>query len=170
MQQNIISKSKHFTLMIEYRKLSPLVMVIILWMTGLFGQAPDTLWTKTYGGAGWDEGNSVRETIDNGYIIAGCTGSFSSSDDVYLIKTDADGGTLWTKTYGGVYGDGANSVQQTSDSGYILTGYTYSFGAGKYDVYLIKTDEMGTASGQRLMEGRMATKVTQFSRPLMADI
>jgi hypothetical protein len=106
--------------------------------------AGDTLWTRTYGGTGYDLGRSVQQTSDGGYIVAGFTNSFGAGGgDVYLIKTKADGDTLWTRTYGGTNYDEGRSVQQTSDGGYIVTGYTASFGAGSYDVYLIKTKADG---------------------------
>jgi len=104
----------------------------------------DTLWTRTYGGTNDDEGNSVQQTLDGGYIVAGYTCSFGDTlQDVYLIKTNASGDTLWTRTYGGANPDGGCSVQQTADSSYIIAGYTWSFGAGYYDVYLIKTNPSG---------------------------
>jgi hypothetical protein len=104
----------------------------------------DTLWTKTYGGNSLDYANSVQQTTDGGYIVAGYTASFGAGgSDVYLIKTNADGDSLWTRTYGGAQGDYASSVQQTSDSGYIIAGKTYSFGAGSGDVWLIKTNAAG---------------------------
>jgi len=104
----------------------------------------DTLWTRTFGGASEDCGSSVQQTADSGYIIAGKTCSFGSGDaDVYLIKTDADGDTLWTRTFGGDSGDFGSSVRQTADGGYIITGPTNSYGAGGWDVCLIKTDADG---------------------------
>jgi len=104
----------------------------------------NTIWTRTYGGEDLDSGHSVRQTSEGGYIITGSTSSYGSGVvDVYLIKTDANGDTLWTKTYGGANTDKGYSVQQTSDGGYIIVGYTNSFGAGSYDVYLIKTDNNG---------------------------
>jgi len=104
----------------------------------------DTLWTKTYGGAGWDEARAMQKTTDGGYIIAGVTGSFGTGDsDIYLIKTDANGDTLWTRTYGGTGDEYGNAVQQTTDNGYIITGYTQSFGPGWFNLYLVKTDEYG---------------------------
>jgi hypothetical protein len=108
----------------------------------------DTSWTNTYGGSGDDRGYAVQQTSDNNYIIAGSTTSFSlrgrgDSTDVYLIHTDSTGNIIWTKTYGGTGNDGGNSVYQTSDGGYIITGYTNSYGAGRSDVYLVKTDASG---------------------------
>ncbi|KPL17281.1 MAG: hypothetical protein AMS23_05550 [Bacteroides sp. SM1_62] len=104
----------------------------------------DTLWTKTYGGTGIDYGSCVRQIEDQGYIIAGHTDSYGSGFyDIYLIKTDAFGDTLWTKVLGGSDFDGCRNIQPTSDKGYILVGDTKSFGAGDSDVYLIRTDESG---------------------------
>jgi hypothetical protein len=104
----------------------------------------DTLWTRTYGGSNLDEGYSVQQTQDRGYIIAGSTTSFGAGNgDVYLVKTNASGDTLWTRTYGGTSPDSGFSVQQTSEGGYIIAGATSSFGAGGFDVYLVKTDSLG---------------------------
>jgi len=101
-------------------------------------------WAKTYGGTGWDEAGSVRQTPDGGYIVASVTYSFGSgSGDVFLIKTDASGNLQWAKTYGGIYDDRGYSVQRTSDGGYIVVGIVGSFGAGDWDVFLIKTDANG---------------------------
>ncbi len=104
----------------------------------------DILWAKTYGGANNDCGYSVQETSDGGFIVAGVTASFGAgADDIYLIKTNADGDTLWTKTYGGTDNDVGHSVQLISDEGYIIAGGTSSFGAGADDVWLLKTDSNG---------------------------
>ncbi len=101
-------------------------------------------WAKTYGGTGSEKAYSVRQTADGGYIVAGYTTSFGAGEgDIFLIKTDAKGNIQWAKTYGGTGYDGASSVQQASDGGYILTGETSSFGAGLNDIFLIKTDANG---------------------------
>ena len=104
----------------------------------------DTLWTRNYGGTDWDQGRSVQQTQDGGYIVAGYTTSFGDSNQVYLLKTNASGDTLWTRNYGGAGDDYGWSVQQTTDGGYIVAGWTGSFGNG-VQVYLIKTDENGSS-------------------------
>jgi hypothetical protein len=103
----------------------------------------DTLWTRTYGGTGYDMGYSVQQTSDGGYIVAGVTGSFGINGNVYLIKTNATGDTLWTRNYGGMDNEWGQSVQQTSDGGYIIAGFTCFYMARTYNVYLIKTNATG---------------------------
>lgn len=101
-------------------------------------------WTKTYGGTDWDFGYSVKQTSDGGYILCGSTFSYGRGDqDYYLIRTDAAGDTVWTKTYGGAAEDVAKSVIQSSDGGFVITGYSKSFGDTLGDVYTIKTDALG---------------------------
>jgi hypothetical protein len=114
----------------------------------------DTLWTRTYGGVNFDGGNAVTQTNDLGYVIVGATESFGAGGyDVWLIKTDSLGDSIWTKTFGGPLHDGCGSVVQTSGGGYILAGGTYSFGPGGEDLWLIKTNSSGDTLWTRTYGG-----------------
>jgi len=116
----------------------------------------DTLWTRTYGGYEWDASYSVQQTSDGGYIVGGCTESFSGGSDIdlYLLKTDANGDTLWTRTYGGREDEIGQSVQQTTDGGYIFAGYSKSFGEQDWNFYVVKTDANGDTLWTRIYGGR----------------
>lgn len=101
-------------------------------------------WNRTYGGYSCELGLSIQLTDDGGYIIVGNTESCSAGGaDVWLLKTDEHGTELWNRTYGGTGYDSGNFVQQTPDGGYIMAGYTFSYGAGDADVWIIKTDAQG---------------------------
>ncbi|TKJ43894.1 hypothetical protein CEE36_01900 [candidate division TA06 bacterium B3_TA06] len=126
------------------------VILILL----LFFSVPAQAWERTYGGSEVEEGYSVRETLDGGYIIAGGTYSFGNpGGDVYLIKTDASGDTIWTRTYGGSRWEVGRSVQQTSDEGYIIAGQRGNIADTLIDVYLIKTDASGDTIWTRTYGG-----------------
>ena len=114
----------------------------------------DTVWTRTFGGSGCELCQSVQQTTDGGFILAGCTWTFGAgSGDFWLVKTDANGDTAWTRTFGGGSEDYCYSVQQTSDGGYVLAGYTRSFGAGSLDFWMVKTDASGDALWTRSFGG-----------------
>lgn len=105
----------------------------------------DTLWTKTYGGSNGDLGRSVVIT-DDGYIIAGDTWSYSNAFcDIWIIKTDKNGDTLWSKNYGGDHYDQGHEIQKTNDGCFVITGYTGSdfYATKKTDIWLIKIDKDG---------------------------
>ena len=105
-------------------------------------------WNKYYGGTGWDMGNSVQQTSDGGFILAGRKENpVSGTNDMYCIKTDNVGLVEWEYVYPkGVLSD-ANSVQQTSDGGFILLGSTTdTVGGFGSDMYLVKTNSLGQIS------------------------
>ncbi|NNL21186.1 MAG: T9SS type A sorting domain-containing protein [Ignavibacteriaceae bacterium] len=124
------------------KKLS--LIITLLSFTFLSAQSPDTLWTKTYGGIDWEIGYEVLETSDGGYIIAGLTNSFGAgANDIYLIKTNANGDTIWTRTYGSPGNESAYSVFETSDGGYVIAGKKTEAGQSYSDAYIIKTNSSG---------------------------
>ncbi len=99
----------------------------------------DEQWNKTFGGVNVDDGRSVLQTSDNGFIIIGYTGSYCiGSYDIWLIKTDSLGNEQWNKTFGGIGSEWGASIQPTTDNGFIIIGRTNSYGAGDYDIWLIK--------------------------------
>jgi uncharacterized delta-60 repeat protein len=111
-------------------------------------------WAKTIGGTNYDYGYSIQQTSDGGYVITGKTSSFGTGeDDVFVIKLDSSGNLSWAKTIGGTDDDRGLSIQQTSDGGYVITGYTSSFGAGYGDAFVIKLDSSGNLSWAKTMGG-----------------
>jgi len=110
-------------------------------------------WNNTFGGTGQDWAYSVSQ-VPGGYIIAGMTESYGAGySDFWLVKTDTKGEEQWNNTYGGYYLDGADSIEQTRDGGYIIAGMTQSFGAGHNDFMLVKTDSNGKEQWYRTFGG-----------------
>lgn len=98
-------------------------------------------WTKTYGGSDWDFLRGIALAPDSGFLLCGQTFSFGNNGaDVYLIRTDKNGDTLWTRTYGGSQNDCANKVLVTADSFVVMAGFTESNTSGMKDLFLLKCD------------------------------
>jgi len=111
-------------------------------------------WDRTYGGTSDDLAYSVIATSDGGYVLIGSTTSFGSgSEDFWLVKTDADGYMQWNRTYGGIDVDQGRSLRQTIDGGYVLAGYTRSFGAGPGDAWVVRTDTSGNVEWNQTYGG-----------------
>ena len=101
-------------------------------------------WNKSYGGFEDENANFIYQTSDGGYIIAGNTYSFGvGADDVWILKLNLLGEVEWQKTYGGNENENVYSIQQTSDGGYILAGYSSSFGSNSPDLWIFKIDSEG---------------------------
>jgi hypothetical protein len=101
-------------------------------------------WARTFGGSGNLEEFFFAREVSGGFIAVGQARSFGAGlEDFFVVRTDFSGNVLWARTYGGNNSDYAYSALQTSDGGFIIAGYTYSFGAGSADVLIIKTNSSG---------------------------
>lgn len=117
------------------------------------------MWSRVFGGSKSDWASSVQQTSDGGYIVGGYTGSFGAGQgDIWLIRLDADGNELWNKTFGGPEEERSYCVRQASNGGYIVSGYTWSYGAGEYDIWLIKTSPEGEKEWERFFGGERKDK------------
>ncbi len=117
-------------------------------------ESGNLMWQKTFGGKEDDVARSIQQIADGGYIVSGYTKSFGSGkEDVYVLKLDIDGNLIWGKTFGGSNVDRAYSVEQIQDGGYIIAGYTQSFGTGSLDVYILKLNADGELQWQRTLGG-----------------
>ncbi|MBU0519245.1 hypothetical protein KJ564_09950, partial [bacterium] len=100
------------------------------------------VWSRTFGGSVNEEGFSVEQTFDGGFLIGGYTTSYDPNHrDIYVVKTDLDGNLSWDFQIGGEDYDMGTCALQTSDGGFAALGYTECYGAGLYDIYLIRLDD-----------------------------
>jgi len=142
------------------RKYSYMCLAILFVFSFLISCIPTSIsnepkiWQKTYGGTGFDGAQYIQQTSDGGYIAVGWTDSFGSGGyDGYLLKLDGSGNLKWQKTFGGNQDDWFNYTRQTSDDGYIAVGWTYSYGQGLADVYVVKLDANGELTWEETYGG-----------------
>jgi hypothetical protein len=109
-------------------------------------------WSKSLGEFSSEEGHALIQDADGGFVIVGSqTVGTSSNKELMIMKTDSSGTVDWITTYGGDKNDLARSIKQLDDKGFIITGYTQSFGVNSYNVYLIRTDENGDTLWTRVI-------------------
>jgi len=126
----------------------------------------DSVWTKTLGGSSQESAQSIVETSDSGFVVAGWTTSTDGdvhgnhgTVDYWIVKLNARGDTVWTKTLGGSSNDYAFSIVQTSDNGYIVAGYTLSTDGdvhgnhGSYDYWIVRLNPTGDTVWTRTLGG-----------------
>ncbi|MFX1516951.1 MAG: hypothetical protein ACFFC6_11610, partial [Promethearchaeota archaeon] len=111
-------------------------------------------WNQTFGGTENDGAYSAIQTTDGGFALAGLTRSYGTGEfDMWLVKTDAHGVAQWNKTFGGADFDHAYALIETTDGGFTLVGSTRSYGAGEFDMWLVKTDAHGVAQWNQTYGG-----------------
>ncbi len=111
---------------------------------------------RTFGGSDDDFGTAVTRARDGGFVLAGATRSFASragDRDMWLIRTDASGVEQWSRTYGGPRSESSAAVVQSERGGYTVAGDTYSYGAGRFDAWVVGTDADGTVDWTRTVGG-----------------
>ena len=140
-----------------------------VWVVKLDGSG-NVLWNKLLGGTGDDDSYTIHQTSDGGYIISGDSNSSANGDiiainhgnvDGWVIKLDPNGNLTWNKLLGGSSSEGFFSSIQTADGGYIIVGYSNSSANGDitatthggYDYWIVKLDNSGAISWNRLTGG-----------------
>jgi hypothetical protein len=114
----------------------------------------NVIWGRAIGEEGTDYGNGVKQINDGNYIVAGFTEKSGMDKEIYLIKFDQNGDTIWTRTYGGINYDVANNFIQTTDGGFAIIGTTNSFApGGQADLILVKTDSNGVVQWAKTFGG-----------------
>jgi hypothetical protein len=128
------------------------ILLTITSVINAYGQAPDTLWSRLYGGTNCipyctDEGANGIVPMQNGdFVLCGSSQEKVDSwgpNDVWVWKIDSIGRVLWSHSYGGKYDDIANSINKTKDGGFIVCGITYSYGAGSGDFWVLRLNSTG---------------------------
>ncbi len=120
------------------------ICLIINFMLSYTATCQQINWQNTYSRNGLAaKGYSIRQTTDGGYVICGSVEMDNNLNDVYVIRLNSVGDTLWTKTIGGAQNDEGYCIRQTGDTGFIVAGYTESFGQGAFDFFLVKLADDG---------------------------
>jgi len=137
------------------------------WVVKLDAESPSSIvWQKCLGGSLGDAANSIQQTTDGGYVVVGFTNSNDGDvsgnhglSDYWVVKLDALGDIVWQKCLGGHSSDGASSIQQTTDGGYIVAGFTNSNDGdvsgnhGLSDYWVVKLNSSGSIEWQRCLGG-----------------
>ena len=112
-------------------------------------------WQKTYGGSSGEYAHSILQTSDGGYMAGGRIHESPGSDhyNILILKLDSSGNLSWQKRYGRSNYDGVSSIQQTTDGGYIMAGYTSSLGSSMDEIWVLKLDSSGNVIWQKTYGG-----------------
>lgn len=119
-------------------------------------------WNKTFGNSGYNQGYSIEQTSDNGYIIVGSTGQVTSNSNLFVVKTDANGDSLWTKEFGGSGIEEGYYVKQCINGTFMICGRTTSFGFGSNDGFVLNIDLNGNSLWSKTYGGTGSDKLFGF--------
>lgn len=120
------------------------------------------MFVKSFDNGSFDYCSSVVQTLDGGYIFTGYIDNKSNSKDLWLVKTDSRGIEAWSKIIGGPNKDGGEIVRQINDGGYIIGGFTNSYGQGDLDGWLIKTSPNGSVEWENTFGGKESDGFESF--------
>ena len=124
-----------------------------IWLISLDSNGTE-LWSKTYGGEGYDGARCIRKTAGGGYIISGETESYGNGLlDIWILKIRSDGTEIWNKTYGGLKDDTCNDIIILPDNKYLIAGHTHSF-SDSWDAWIICIDSNGTEIWNKTFGGK----------------
>lgn len=134
------------------------LIIVMLFTIGVVVYAepyPDTLWTLKYGGLEWDFANSIKQTRDGGYVIAGGSGK-SFNYKPFILRVDNQGKVEWNATIGGGRGGELNAIRGTMDGGYVVSGYVLNGRENFWDFYYAKLDSAGNLEWEKSLGGKYA--------------
>jgi len=140
------------------------VFSIILFISFIAISLNSATWERSFGGDSTDVGFSVIQDSDGYYVVAGYTKSFGAGGrDIWVLKVDTLGDTVWTRTYGGAMDENVVEILETNDGGYFLAGITRSFGAGDNDIYLMKINNNGDTIWTKTIGGDSSDVINGIS-------
>ncbi len=125
----------------------------------------DLVWKKIYGTEDGEMGQSIQRLQDGGFIIAGMNSHGAGSYDMYVVRTNSSGDSLWSNTIGGAGDDRAFGVAASQNGNYYVTGFSWSFGSGNGDVYLVKISDLSTGIGENISVPETASLYQNYPNP-----
>lgn len=113
----------------------------------------DSLWSKRYGGDGYEESQGFARTNSGGFLLSGHSSSIDPKHDMYVVKVDSNGHQLWENNYGGAQHDGGQALLINNEGNYVLVARSMSFGNGSRNIYMVITDSNGELISEKIIGG-----------------
>jgi len=122
----------------------------------------DSLWSKTYGGSGYEESQAFSRLTDGGYLLCGHSSSTDPVHNMYGVKTTIDGSQTWDANFGGANHDGGQALLVNTEGNYVFIGRTMSFGAGMRDALMVITDPNGQEISSQYFGGPLNDRIDEL--------